>query len=250
MSEPFSALSAKLRFERLNRVSRLRDETFKRFFNDVADGHSVMFADRYRYEKGTDELHLHFEAIRPFCLFLRADVNVDGRIEAVCDHFDPKRAAFWSEFSMLVWIGDRSENLRPIASVARLQALNSCDMCWANADKSTLYASRKFLWSVINRELSVLLDHPRITQREFKNKIIEGCPEIVDALSNEDTEERRKFDLARGMEYVNVIRRLRVEMNDRTLKVVLPEKFDLPLQLSKVFFCPLDPLKGAVEWMD
>jgi hypothetical protein len=24
----------------------------------------------------------------------------------------------------------------------------------------------------------------------------------------------------------------------------------MPLQLSKMFFCPIDPLKSAIEWVD
>jgi hypothetical protein len=47
-----------------------------------------------------------------------------------------------------------------------------------------------------------------------------------------------------------VIRRVRIEVNFNGLKIALPKGVDMPLQLDKKFLCPIDPLKGAIEWVD
>jgi hypothetical protein len=108
---------------------------------------------------------------------------------------------------------------------------------------------RKFLWSIVNRKLCALLDDSRIKIGQFKNKIVESRSQIVTNLAEQNTDDGRGPRELEWGPIVSVIRRIRIKVDSNRLKIILPEDIDLPLQLNKMFLCPIDPLKSTVEWM-
>lgn len=87
---------------------------------------------------------------------------------------------------MLVWVGESSEQLRPLNSITRLQPLDSCHIAIIDSLEVGFTPSLKTIWSVLNKELCSALVRAGIERGEFINQIVEGSPQIVQNFSDKD----------------------------------------------------------------
>ena len=158
------------RLERLKKISDLRDQTIRDYFDGVPkDTKRGMCAYWDNYLNGTDEFHLHLNTVRPLCLTYRSAVATAGKHGTGTHNRDTKAGTSRSEFPMLVWIREVAEKLRPITPVVRLQPLDCCDMCAAETLKSGRYVFREFLWFIVDRKLSAVLNDAGIMPSQFKD---------------------------------------------------------------------------------
>jgi hypothetical protein len=245
--------SLELRLERLKRASDLGDEIFKNFFDRAPYGGIRVGAggglDWNKYRDKCGELHLHFNSIRPFCLTFRADIDPPGWDKTFPYDLDLHGEASRGERPVFVWVRQISEGWRPCASAVRLQPLDCCDMRDADAYEPDRYVPFEYLWHIVNRKLGAVLDGSAIVPRELKNEIIEGGSQIVTNLSDQNAYDRRMMLEIDRVSLSRVVRGIGIKMDFNGIKVVLPESPDMSIQLVKMFLCPVDPLKGAVEWV-
>lgn len=112
--------SFELRGEGLKRVSHATDELLKRF----EDRRSLSEL----YERSRDVLHFHVHGltVRPVCLEYRPAVVAIEGARLVRAESDTGLGEMGEErkVSMLVWVGEVAESLRPVASIERLQFLD------------------------------------------------------------------------------------------------------------------------------
>jgi hypothetical protein len=142
-----------------------------------------------------------------------------------------------------------TEDARPVASFVRLKPLHLCDMIEAEADESEFFALRKFLWRVVNRKLRILLGVAGVEERKFVDEVVQRGTQVVANLTNENRDHGIRFWGQRWVPDAGTIRRIGIKANRSGIKIILPEQTDMPLQVRKVFLCPINPLKSAVEWM-
>ncbi len=241
--------SLKFRLERLKHISNFRDQLFNRFFDNIPDGDGLSIDNWDNYLNGRDEFHLHFHAVRPFCATLRCHVRTERRAESIRHNLDQKGPPTRGQFPMFIWIRKGSENFRPITSFVRLQPLDSCYMACADTIEPGLYASRKLLWRIVDRKLRVIMLGPGIEHGEFVNEIVKSGSQIVANLSEHDAHEMLGSRRQLRMDCARMVRRIRIEVHSGGIKVSLSEIIKKRFELKKMFLCPIDPLKSAVEWM-
>jgi hypothetical protein len=246
--EPGSLL--KLRLERIKQIANLRDEVFANFLDGEPHSHGKSLSCEWnKYVDGSDEFHLHFDAIRPFCATFRADVMGQNRGFALTHDFDDMGLPVASEHPVFVWIRNLSQSFSPCASFVRLQFLDHCDMREAHAFEPGRYVPRKFLWRIVNRKLGILLGRARIELSEFEDEIIQGGAQVITDLAKYDADNRSRTWEDVGVSLIGAIRRIRLEVELNRLNIILPETVGAPLQISKMFLCPIDPLRSAIEWV-
>src|ERR1700732_882565 len=87
--------SLEFRLERLKQISHLSDELYCDFFNVISQNtQSGMDIYWNYYVEKADEFHLHFNAVRPFCLTYRADIGYKGHSRScLSDDLDVESAA-------------------------------------------------------------------------------------------------------------------------------------------------------------
>ena len=107
---------------------------------------------------------------------------------------------------------------------------------------------REVLFSVFDRKLCSLWGVSRVKAGKGKDEVLQRGAKVIADLSNKDAELRGDRDW-RHRE-ADQIRSIRVEIGETDLFVRLPERFNLPFQISKVFSCPTNPLESAVKQMD
>jgi hypothetical protein len=155
---------------------------------------------------------------------------------------------------VFVWVGESAEQLRPVASIARLQPLNACYMRRVNSNEIPRDGSTgdwvlpgvptpKDIWVILNRELGSMLHGTRIEGREVENEIVKGGPKVIGDFPNEDTD-----DVGRLVHLRPMLRDLCVvQMLGSKLSLRFPKRADFNIEVRQVFFCPLDSLEGAME---
>lgn len=82
--------------------------------------------------------------------------------------------------TMLVEIGEFTEQLYPLASLVRLIPLERCDAFLVDAFEEGIPPTREALWRVLNRKLDLISDAARIQFRERASEVVKriahaGC---------------------------------------------------------------------------
>ena len=244
-----------LRLERLKQISNLRLQLMERVFNGLDATPVRILSNWGQYKNGAQNLHIHFDAVRPFCATYIAKCDVVRPTRArLSEYTDAQEAHTWgtggSEASMFVGIRDLDKKLSPIASVIRLQPLNSCNMCGIEASKGSLFVPPEFVWGFLNQKLSALLGSAKIQDGQFINEIVQGSAKVIADLPDNDPEQVGGVIESIGDDHAKFIRRVRIELSPYGVEVDLSEVGDFPFKLRKMFACPVDPFKSALEWVE
>ena len=115
--------SLELRVEHINYLGNLELKYLKRFY----DRRSVI----ERYLEGDMSIHVHGivtgegSHMKEGCLTIHARIDNDGGCGSWLNR-ESLNASDNQQASMLVWVGDSLESARPVASITRLQAFNTC----------------------------------------------------------------------------------------------------------------------------
>jgi hypothetical protein len=193
---------------------------------------------------------LHVQGLvgeKSFCaIYLRADNN---------------RTVHNGKLSVLVGIGDISKPFRPLATIERLQPLDSCDVFRANSSEKPIFPLScdatdsvvKCFWRVLNWKLRSLYLLLGLEAGQFINKIIESSPKVIDDFADKNAEFFRNRDWATSdiadineltpfgrVSYTLVI-------NGNTTNLILAKDLNPPFQVTEVFACPIDPLISAIQ---
>lgn len=180
-----SMSSLELRLEISKSISNLRFNLLERIYN----GQAVIEG----YEHGNVELHIH--GLIESNIAGLADSSVSrvyrteedhtrfigaafcGRIRVNSDsHRDSASGDSDNEVVVFVTVRNVGEMPRPVDSIIRLQALDSCRMRSADTfEEGMRFLIPESLWILIQRELSVILYRAGIKDRESVNKVIEAC---------------------------------------------------------------------------
>jgi len=233
--------SSEIRFERFQKMSRLRNEASKRFFS------SRSIAERYVDE----EIDIHFHLgladgiVCAFCHPWKSEkANITGSED--CKSCS---ALLIGQMDVLVGIREVPENPRPIASVVRLQGLDSCNVGLIEAlEPSTGLPPQEALFRVLYRELGTLDWLARTKGGEFVNQIIKSGPEIVANLSCKDA--LIKWDKIRLRNLERFLLGLRIHLYDNVIKLDLPECSDSINKITKVFACPVGSGECSIQRMN
>src|SRR5207244_3188885 len=152
------------------------------------------------------------------------------------------------ESPVFVWVGDVAEGLRPVASVVRLQRLDLCDMAAIEVVKpSSLAVTLEEVFCVINGKLSALLRAAGVEDSQLVDEVIEGGPEVVTDLADQDAKQQRWGDLRPIAEQIFFAARL--EVKEHQLALMVTKGLNLSFQLLKVFTCPRYALERAIKRM-
>ena len=162
------------------------------------------------------------------------------------------------EVPMLVWVGNVAQGFHPSASLVRLQVLDSSNLAIGKAVQIRRSARVEAVLTVYG-ELAVLDGElsPILAPGEFINKIIEGCPQIVDDLANDNGDvfgefaDRTVVDTQNGLgsgvdEVVKDLCLCRVVIGDEFILVLLPKSINQRIQFVNVDTGPINPLVCAV----
>ena len=233
--------SLELRIERINSLANMRLKLFECFNNKrpIIE----------RYLTGDFVVHLHGLARDyRFCLVCRA-------------RSDEERAINDGEMPMLVWIREFPEYQRPVASVARLQCANQCDMGITDSAKihafpppvaDQSYTANESLAGVFDRKLCALYDLLGIQTGQLIDEVIQGTAQIVDNLSNKDADSqgyRAEFLFRKRVcKYIHDgLLRLTIENSSSCDYWASQELTDHALKITQVFAAPSDPLVRAIQ---
>ena len=244
-----------LRLERLKQISNLRLQLMESVFDGLDATPDRVLFDWGQYKNGAQNLHFHFDAVRPFCATYIAKCDVVGSAQSrLAECTDTQgahsRSAGGSEASVFVRIRDLDKKLSPIASVIRLQSLNSCDMRGIEASKGGFFILPEFVWGFLNQKLRALLGGTGAQDGQFINEIIQGGAKVIADLPDNDPEQVGGVIETLGDDHARFIRGIRIELNPYGMEVDLSEVGDFPFKLRKMFACPVDPFKSALEWVE
>lgn len=225
--------SLELRIERINSLGNLQMKLIKCFFH----GHSLTKT----YVAGKAVIHVHGRILRPirvsFCLTLTS-----GDEHVLLSGND--------EMHVFVWIGNIPKNACPVASIARLQFLDYCDMGITDATEIGVSATSETLFSIFDRKLSALYDLLGVKVGQLIDEVIQGSTQIVNRLSDQDADFRRdnlRRALLVGCEGGDIeLPRLILTDSGVTVRVSR-ELIKQGLQIKQVFFAPTDPLVSAIQ---
>ena len=223
-----------LRIERIKHLDNLRLKLLQFFYN----GRSV--AENYCDEDIA--LHVHgLSGENRFCAtWRRRDGDGGG-----CDRKVP----------VFVRIGKLSEHTRPLASIARLQALESCDVLLADAFEIAASPSSKDLLAVVDRKLRFLFDLSGIEDSEFIDEIVQCRTQVVDGFSDKDAKDRWKrpegglYRAENGLFPAAIWQSDTswLALNENVVTFGLTDRGSSLLAIRQVFPCPCDPLITAIQ---
>ena len=238
--------SLEFRIERHKEHSNIRFELMERVFNrDPSLG--IFQWNLYRH--GSDELHVHFDSVRPFCATYRSDWRSSERCNSAASVTNEPSIDGFSDASVFVWIRDIGKDLCPTASVVGLIPLNRCYMNGIDSFEEGWYASPKLLWRFLDRELGSILDGTGIESSHLIDKVVQGGSKVVADLANQDSNSvERMGEIERGR-ILDLIGRIRLELDNHCIMISPLEIGDSTFQLRKVIICPIDPFKSAIEWV-
>lgn len=228
-----------LRLETIKSLDNVEYKLLKCFYN----GRSIL----ENYLKRENVLHVHgLVGEKGFCaIYLRADNN---------------RTIHNDKSSVLVGIGDISKPFRPLATIERLQPLNSCDVFRANSSEKFIFPLSsdatdsvvKCFWRVLDWKLRSLYLLLGIEAGQLINEVIESSPKVIDDFADKNAEFFRNGDWATSD--IAGINELMFDMvpytliiNGNTINLILAKDLNPSFQVTEVFACPIDPLISAVQ---
>jgi hypothetical protein len=229
-----------LRFETIKSLDNVEYKLLKCFYNR----RSILG----NYLKREKVLHVHgLVGEKGFCaIYLRADNN---------------RAIYNGKSSVFVGIGDISKPFRPLATIERLQPLDSCDVFRANSpEKFTFPLSFdatdsvvKCFWKVLDWKLRSLYLLLGIEAGQLINEVIKSSPKVIDDFADKNAEFLRNGDWATSdiadiNEFIPFDRTpYRLVINGNTINLILAKDLNPLFQVTEVFACPIDPLISAIQ---
>jgi hypothetical protein len=230
---------------RMEISKRLSNACFD-FLKRLSDQRSIV----ERYLASEIDLHVHFLTsfgmkCATYRKIKRGELSISDRIK-----HDGDPSLDRGEFAVFVFVREIAERSRPIASVVRLQTLDSCDMGGIESlEPTSLNPSLESISRVFDQKLrSLLLDAGRVTPRKLKNKIFERSSKIITNLSNPNSD-------GHWCEYTNrdhtpdVVQRILLELGENSIVLFPNKNGDALPEIRKVFVCPRYSLKSAVERM-
>jgi len=227
-----------LRLERGKCFSNTKLDFLKR----LHDGASIV--ERYRRVK--IDIHVHFLASDGiYCAEYRARCSRAGEpsTDINCGHSDNEH-----QFPVFVSVRGIAEQACPIASIVRLQPLDCCDMAGVEALETGLCPPPEVLWRVFDRKLRTVLRDAGIEFGEFKNEVFEGGSQVVANFSYQDGDGHRGR-LAQVSVHPIIPPSIRLEIGNNGLLLLRLMDGDQGPKISKVFVCPIGPVKCAIERM-
>lgn len=226
-----------LRIEVGKSLSNLRYQLLQSFYNrrSLAE----------RYANGNIALHIHFLA---------------GQ-EGVCANWrrcNPNGTGDGSKRLMFVWVGERGEPLRPVASLVRLQPLQGCDVFWGEIAPE-IVSSEQILenfFRISDRKLCAVYDSLGIKAGKLIGQVIERDTQLLDDVSDKATEPLRGWhdltdDCAHHHPALTAIQGddFSPTLIGNSTTYMIPEGMDFGFQLLQAFACPIDPLISAIQWV-
>jgi len=229
-----------LRLETIKSLDNFEYELLKCFYN----GRSIS----ENYLKRENVLHVHgLVGKKGLCaIYLRAGNN---------------RTIHNGKSSVFVRIGDISKLPRPLASIERLQPLDSCDVSRANSSEIFTFSLGfhsadsvvELFWRVLNWKLRSLYLLLGIEAGQLIDKIIESGSKVIDDFTDKNAEllrygNRATSDIADINELIPFDRTpYTLVINRNTINLILAKDISLSFQLIEVFACPIDPLISAIQ---
>jgi len=241
--------SLELRLERVKCAGNARLQLLKRFYDRRPISE--------RYVRGGVVFHVHYlVAHGEFCAAFGVREGIHESLSFVdAFDFDASREADADlrdgEMPVFIWIGNVAKGFRPIASFVRLQQLDRCYMSGVEAAKENtastaqILPTRESLWRLFDRKLGSFLGLPGVTLSEPIDQVIERSAQVISDLADQDAENSRHVHVR--VAYLDAGAADRADLD--TLVVVLAERADSNLKITKVFPCPVYPSESAVKRM-
>jgi hypothetical protein len=239
--------SLELRLERYKDASNAVFNKLKQFQN----GGSI----RKRYIDGALQVEYSF-GVGGMCF--RADIRRREDETVLNDNRLLVPSVHGRELPMLVWVGNVAQGFHPSASLVRLQVLDSSNLAIGKAVQIRRSVRVEAVLTVFG-ELAVLNGElsPILLPGEFINKIIEGCPQIVDDLANDNGDvfgefaDRTVVDTQNGTgsridEVIKDLCLCRVVIGDEFILVLFPKLINQRIQFVNVDTGPINPSVCAV----
>lgn len=228
-----------IRLERIKCASNFSLDFLKRLYNRRT------IAELYLQHEIC--LHVHFLARdRVFCARYSAGKIEKTEAVGIGKNLKIKNPLVEREASVLVWVGDVTESLRPVASTVWLQSLDGCYMRGIEAIEPLLLPKREDLLLVFDNELRALDNFPRVEKGQFVNQVIEGAPQIIANLPDQYCEHQRDAKSFRSVE-LDFVRSIWVGLPANRIMLGLPEGVDQSFKLTKAFACPCCPGESTIE---
>lgn len=157
---------------------------------------------------------------------------------------------------MFIWVGESSEQLSPIASVARLQLLDQCDVGdvysyeisgHRSAGDGVLpsFPTPKDIWVVLDRKLRAVLNDTGVKSGETIDEIVKSGAQAVGDFADQNTDDLRGRILTRLRPMLSDL--FLIQMLGSKLSLRLLKRDDLSVKVRQVFLCPFDSLESALE---
>lgn len=159
--------SLEVELERSKRISNFEFDLLKRFFERQP------ISERYTQHRLNIHVHGSLNGVL-FCAECRAVRDGDDVI--VRDG---------NQFVVLVEVTESGEVFRPLASIVRLQRLDSCDVGLVDTPQEGLFPSVESVWRAFDRKLGFRLSAAGIKFGELPYEVIQGGTETVGGVPNE-----------------------------------------------------------------
>lgn len=157
------------------------------------------------------------------------------------------------ESSVFIGVREVSDELRPLASIVRLQKLNVCPMFSADTFEPVIPLTPEILFAILDKKLRMVYNRAGIEVCKLINQIVEGSPEIVNDFTNQDFNDRRDRMRRDSLESdwflstLDLLQQIKIVIIDSSIYCDLPEDIYSTLQIRQMFTCSLDPLISAIQ---
>jgi len=222
-----------LRLEHMKSLSNIQHKLLKSFY----DGRPVT----ERYLDRSVAIHIHvFTSKDCFCL---TSIKAEG------DRMFNSR-----EMLVFVRIGEVLEELRPVASLVRLQPLEHCNVFWGQSSKMP-QVTPEILFRIYNNKLRFIYNALGVEAGQLIDKVLQGFPQALDGLPDEPAGPRRSrkinWETGGANRYLPLLP-LDIDVPLLILQGnVIGYHFDEGLNLGpesvQVFPCPVNLLISAIE---
>lgn len=155
--------------------------------------------------------------------------------------------------SVLIGIREVSDELRPLASIVRLQKLNVCPMFSADTFEPGIPLTPKILWAILDKKLRMVYNRAGIEACNLIDQIVKGSPEIVNDFTNQDFNDRRnrmRRDSLDGdwfLSTLDLLQQFKIIIIDSSVYCDLPEDVYSAIQIGQMFTSPFNPLISAIQ---
>jgi len=213
------------------------------FLKCVYDGRSVL----ERYRNGVVNLHLHIAHGGMWCVTLEASNSVQVVSLKTGMNGEPGNSLSRDQVPVFVRVGAIAEECGPIASVVRLKPLDLCDMSGVDLYEHTWSVTPETIRAVFNRKLRSLLLDAGVKFGELEDEIIECPSKVIANLANKDWEPHSDIGFGGQTDLQNLVRGIRIEVNDTSVRLLPGDFLDVPVQFRKVFACPVYSCESRIK---